>query len=209
MTFNSEHSSLWPTLGSECFLIYNLLQENPSCIYFEVGTHTEKRMAEPSLSAFRLFWGDTQEMLLKSCKYWLLFPTCEDFWYCLSQPHSPFKSLMTIHPSASSLLLHPLQETESTPRVFFFSEIPLNRLSRCVSSAFWIFKVFAISGSDTIFITNNSSPWDRKQQITSRSPISPGLRRCMAQTPTTSSYLLGQPASQDSCLPSACCLCGE
>lgn len=64
------------------------------------------------------------------------------------------------------MLLHPLPVTESSPWIFFFSEILLNRLSRHVSCAFWIFKIFAISGSDTIFTTTTTSLWARKQQIT-------------------------------------------
>lgn len=106
------------------------------------------------------------------------------------------------------MLLHHSQVTESTPQIFFFSEIHLNRLSRHVSRAFWIFLIFAISGSNTIFITNNSSLWARKQ-ITSRSPIYPGLRRCVVQTPPVGSCLLRQPATQGSCLPTACCLCRQ
>lgn len=80
------------------------------------------------------------------------------------------------------MLLHPFT-WQSPPQIVFVSEIHWTRLSRHVSCAFWIFKIFAISGSDTIFITINSSLWARKQQTTFRSPVYPGLRRCVVQTP--------------------------
>lgn len=161
MTFNSEHSSLLES----CLRVsshWTFVIRKSITHLFSGGDLNRKKDGRALPQCIRPLLKRHLRNAFEALHIlsWLLLPTCEGFRCCLSQPHSSLKSLMSIHPSASSLLLQSLQGLKKG----------IN--GEHISCAFWrFFSMFAISDGGN-FHAHQLIPRNQ-EAASSRSPIHP------------------------------------
>jgi len=152
MTFNSEHSSLLQS----CLRVsshWTFVIRKSITHLFSGGDLNRKKDGRALPQCIRPLLKRHLRNAFEALHIlsWLLLPTCEGFRCCLSQPHSSLKSLMSIHPSASSLLLQSLQGLKKG----------IN--GEHISCAFWRFFPCLLFLMVAISMPTNLSPGTRRQ----------------------------------------------